>query len=347
MNRTRFRFPVSLAALLALAAALAVPLEAQERGYVTNSGGSNVLAFGPAPSPTFISIEVSPTPAAPVAVAVQPDGAFAYVVNPLTGRVSVVDTMLNTEVDSIAVGSLPEGISITPDGTQAYVSNRGGGTVSVIDLMSRLVVQTIPAPSQPRGLAVSPDGSEVYVTRSTSNPGRVRVIDRFNPPPTPVDINVGAGPYDVAFSPDGDVAYVVNIASGTVSVIDTATQTVIHTLVVGTNPVAVAFLPDGSKAYVVRQTVPTGFVIPIDALTDPPTVLPSITVGMTPSDLAPTLSGNEIYVTNSQSRTLSVINTFTDTVVRTISVASINPRGITIADISGVPVTPTSTPTPT
>src|SRR5256886_13710269 len=45
-------------------------------------------------------------------------------------------------------------------------------------------------------------------------------------------------------------AYVTNESSNTVSVIDTATNTVVATIPVGAVPAAVAITPDGTRAYV-------------------------------------------------------------------------------------------------
>jgi YVTN family beta-propeller protein len=51
-------------------------------------------------------------------------------------------------------------------------------------------------------------------------------------------IHVGIEPAGVAVSPDGSKLYVANSASNNVSVIDTATNTVIATIPVGSHPVA-------------------------------------------------------------------------------------------------------------
>src|SRR6266849_547374 len=45
-------------------------------------------------------------------------------------------------------------------------------------------------------------------------------------------------------------AYVANSASSSVSVIDTASKTVVATVGVGTSPTRVAITPDGTRAYV-------------------------------------------------------------------------------------------------
>src|SRR5229473_3226226 len=48
-------------------------------------------------------------------------------------------------------------------------------------------------------------------------------------------------------------AYITNQSSSTVSVIDTATDTVIATIPVGLTPFGVAVSPDGSKVYVTHE----------------------------------------------------------------------------------------------
>src|SRR6266704_1471754 len=61
-------------------------------------------------------------------------------------------------------------------------------------------------------------------------------------------------------------AYVTEQTSGTVSVIDTATNTVVATVAVGSRPSAVAITPNSAFAYVANQTSNTASVI--DTATD-------------------------------------------------------------------------------
>ncbi|MEU9048496.1 YncE family protein, partial [Kitasatospora sp. NPDC048343] len=71
-------------------------------------------------------------------------------------------------------------------------------------------------------------------------------------PPDPT-VAVGSFPTGVAITPDGLHAYVTNEGDNTVSVIDTATNTVTATVVVGTGPFDVAVTPDGLHAYVTNE----------------------------------------------------------------------------------------------
>jgi YVTN family beta-propeller protein len=74
-------------------------------------------------------------------------------------------------------------------------------------------------------------------------------------------IDVGDAPAGVAVTPDGATAYVANVVDDTVSVIDTATNTVTATITVGDGPIFVAVSPDGTRAYVTNQADGTVSVI--------------------------------------------------------------------------------------
>jgi YVTN family beta-propeller protein len=54
---------------------------------------------------------------------------------------------------------------------------------------------------------------------------------------------VGDSPFAVAVTPDGKHAYVTNNVSNNVSVIDSASNTVVATVPVGSNPVGVGIVP--------------------------------------------------------------------------------------------------------
>ena len=138
-------------------------------------------------------------------------------------------------------------------------------------------------------------------------------------------ITVGSDPAGIAFNPQGTIAYVTNEGSGTVNVINTATNTVVNTISVGSSslPRGVAFNPSGTLAYVANDGA--GTVNVINVATN--TVTNTITVGSSPHGVAFSPSGALAYVTNYGSDTVSVINPATNTVISTITVGTA-PRGV-------------------
>jgi YVTN family beta-propeller protein len=105
--------------------------------------------------------------------------------------------------------------------------------------------------------------------------------------------------------------YVTNAASNTVSVIDTATNTVVTTVGVGNTPEEVAVTPDGKHAYVTNSGSNNVSVI----ATATNAVGATVTVGNKPFGVAVTPDGKHVYVTlNGASGTVSVIDTASNTV---------------------------------
>jgi len=126
-------------------------------------------------------------------------------------------------------------------------------------------------------------------------------------------------------------AYVPNVFSNTVSVIDTATNAVVATLPVGVWPQGAAVNPSGTRVYVPNNG--SGTVSVIDTSTN--TVVATIpSVGNRPLGVAVNPSGTRVYVTDYHNgSTVSVIDTSTNAVVATIPVGSwpagvaVNPSG--------------------
>jgi len=134
-------------------------------------------------------------------------------------------------------------------------------------------------------------------------------------------------------------AYITNFYSNTVSVIDTATNTVTATISDASfnNPAGVAVSPDGSKVYVTNEgssSFSTGTVSVIDAATDAVT---PITVGGIPFGAAVSPDGSKVYaaITTSVSGAgaVSVIDTATNHVTATITNSSFN-------NLAGLAVSP-------
>jgi YVTN family beta-propeller protein len=112
-------------------------------------------------------------------------------------------------------------------------------------------------------------------------------------------------------------AYITNAGDNTVSVVDTATNTVTATIPVGSFPLGVTVTPDGSTVYVANEL---DNVSVIDTATN--TVTTTIPAGFTPFRVAVTPDGSTVYVTDAGAGadTVSVIDTATNTVIATIPV---------------------------
>ena len=261
-------------------------------------------------------------------VAVGPDGTRAYVTmsnppgsGPPEGAVAVIDIPTNTLMATIAVGILPSGVVVAPDGRHAYVSNlqRSGGVVNVIDTTSNAVVDsiTVSAPTGlPHGLAMTPDGCQLYVVAETgedTGQGAVKVID-VNTKATIATVAMAPceSQSDVAITPDGRLAYVLDSAGFGPAVIDTTTHDVSFPLRTSIACGRMAITPNGLLAYLVSDTVDSGEVYDLA----PRKIVTAFDLfGGHSTDVAVTPDGRHAYVTqrpgNSAGGRLLVIDTAT------------------------------------
>jgi YVTN family beta-propeller protein len=148
-------------------------------------------------------------------------------------------------------------------------------------------------------------------------------------------------------------AYVANVFSNDLSVIDTETQTISGSAIpVGPTPIATAATPDGRTVLVANHGVGVNTVSVVDAATR--IVTATIAVGLRPHALAITPDGSKAYVANLSGDSLSVLDLTTNTVIGSITTqgpfaVAITPDGgkayVANFDSSSVTVIDTSTDT--
>jgi YVTN family beta-propeller protein len=205
------------------------------------------------------------------AVAVSPDGAKAYVTEGSRrdeAWVHVIDTETKTVTGRIDIPGLgwPDpgrawAVEFTPDGNQAYVSCYYSGEVAVIDTSQDEVVDYITVRDGPAAISFTPDGALAYVANWADRYVSVIDVDQGTTMlgrgiPIP-EIFV----YGLDVSPDGKELMAANGAQDNLLVIDTESQSVVHSISLGDGPHAVAFSPDGAVAYVTNSEDGTVSVI--------------------------------------------------------------------------------------
>jgi YVTN family beta-propeller protein len=212
----------------------------------------------------------------------------------------------------------------------AYVTNSGNNTVSVIDTGDNAIVDTVHVGSAPQFVAVAPDGKHAYVGNAD---GMISVIETSAQTATLSGTISGVPPpVALAVNPDGQSVYSLAYNPGSVSVIDTATSSLTHTIRVGNNAVGIAVSPDGARAYVTNSSDNTVSVI--DTASN--AVVDTIKVQALPFGIGVSPDGEFVYVANAFAEgdlgSVSVIDTSTDAIVATIPVVNptflaLNPAG--------------------
>lgn len=111
-------------------------------------------------------------------------------------------------------------------------------------------------------------------------------------------------------------AYVANLESNDVSVINLAEGSVVATIAVGEDPDGIAIAPDGSRAYVANFF--SGDLTVIDTARQE--VLETISVGSGPVGVAVSPDGQLVFVANRRSDSVSIVDAVSLTVVETVAV---------------------------
>ena len=169
MNRIR----TLLWATLFLIATSAITAGAAPFAYVANLGGG-ISVIDTATNTVAATVQVG---IGPQGVAITPNGALAYVTNPRSNDVSVIDIggAAPRVVSTVRVGCGPTGVAVTPNGAFTYVTNACDSTVSVINTATNAVVATVAVGPDPENIAITPDGFFAYTSNFLT--GSLSVID--------------------------------------------------------------------------------------------------------------------------------------------------------------------------
>jgi YVTN family beta-propeller protein len=250
----------------------------------------------------------------PIAVTLSPDGKTAAVLNGTYKAIIVVDVATGTvkqEFDVPGASASFAGLLYSPKGDVLYASQATGriliasvaadGTLTLDALVDGLPKSSAPFPGRedgdpyPGGLALSKDGGTLYVTLNRSN--ALSVFDLATRTITK-QISVGNAPHDVVVV--GDKAYVSNQGGRPAGASD-------FTLNSSGTPIV-----SSSRAFASSGTVSV-----VDLANG--TTIKSIDVGLQPTALL--VGGHRVFVANSGSDTVSVIDSELDRVVQTIALA--------------------------
>src|SRR5438874_10364333 len=174
----------------------------------------------------------------PVHAALLPNGSRIYVANSLEDTISSYAlTSLTPVTTSLPFGSRPVFVHTTENGAM-YVANVGSTStvpptppsVSAISATNNAVINNVTLPFSPIALAETPDGKKIYAVGSDgSGVGWVVSINSLDKSLNEAITGLSA-PLWVATRSDSQRAYVLNSGSGTVSTIDTFSDTMLRTV---------------------------------------------------------------------------------------------------------------------
>ncbi len=184
--------------------------------------------------------------------------ATLVVVNKGDNDVSLIDVDSGATRARLPAGEGPHEVAMSPDGRWALVTTYGraqpGTEVRLIDVVRAQVADTysVAPHAWPHGIVW--DGDKAWLT--TENDGTAGSLVALDPADGRTLASIPTGQalsHMVALHPDGRRAYVTNVASETVSVIDRVAGRVLMTVPAGHEPEGLAVSPDGRELWVANQ----------------------------------------------------------------------------------------------
>ncbi len=294
--------------------------------YVTNTDSDCVTAIDRQRDMVVASIAVG---RAPVGIVASADGRRVYVANSGSATISVIDTAINRVINTISnFGYSPAELALSRDRQTLYATNPDSDNVSVIDTVARTVIGRISVGKRPCCIIVDQDRRKVYVTNTGSH--TISVIDMYEDnyeQAVKNTITVGLNPVGMVIHENK--LYVANSGSNNIYVMEIPLQPPYRptkTISVGQRPTRMLSGLIGRIYVSNANSNEISFVDPRISLVDR-----NVSAGDLPSEMVIDRLRRKLYVVNSMSEDVSVIDLPTYNIKKVIQVGR-TPRGIALIE---------------
>ncbi|MGG0720476.1 cytochrome D1 domain-containing protein [Robertmurraya massiliosenegalensis] len=192
---------------------------------------------------------------------------LAYIPNAGEGTISVIDTKKDEVVRTIKVDNqLSDGIEVSLDGKKIYAGNYDKGELFIINSDTGEVEKKIDTGVNLHGIDITPDGRYLYLASGDLKEGEqynfIKVVDTKREEIIKEIKSPSKSPAHIDFSNDGSLAYVSNVMSNDISLIDTRKMEIISTIPVGTTPNELE--PSKDDKYLFTANVTDGTISVVD-----------------------------------------------------------------------------------
>jgi DNA-binding beta-propeller fold protein YncE len=245
---------------------------------------------------------------------VRNDPALVYVPNTMSNTVTIISQRTLKVVGQFTTGELPQHVTPAWDLKTLYVDNDLGNSLTPLNPRTGKPGTPIPV-EDPYNLYFTPDGryaivvAEALLKLDFRDPHTMRLAHSLSIPDC-------RGIDHMDFSADGRYAFASCEFAGRMVKVDLRSQRVVDTVILGngqTSPQDVKLSPDGRVLYSADQV--SGGLWEIDPQTFK--VIGFLRTGAGAHGLYPSRNAQDMYVSNRQAGTISVVDFATRKVVRT------------------------------
>ena len=242
------------------------------------------------------------------------------VLNKSDNTASILDAKTGDARATVPVGKAPHEVEVLADGKTAAVSNYGtreeaGRTLTLIDIGRGAAIATVALPegARPHGLKALSDGRLLVTAEGLKelfvvDPKARRVAMRI--------LTARETSHMVAASPDARRAFVANIGSGSVTVVDLAEGKVVKDIPTGEGAEGIAITPDGREVWVTNRGADTISVLDTKTLT----IAATLKVPQFPIRVKLTPDGRRALVSCARSGDVAVFDAATRKEIKRIAI---------------------------
>jgi YVTN family beta-propeller protein len=192
------------------------------------------------------------------------------ILNKSDGTASILDAKTGVARATVPVGKTPHEAEVLADGNTVAVSNYGtreeaGRTITFVDLDKSSAAGTVALPegARPHGLKALSDGRLLVTAEGLKelfivDPKARRVVTRI---PTAQETS-----HMVVASADAKRAYLANIGSGSVTVVDLSAGKVVKSIPTGEGAEGIAMAPNGGEVWIANRGADTVSVLDTKSL---------------------------------------------------------------------------------
>ncbi|HEX2121314.1 MAG TPA: YncE family protein [Thermoanaerobaculia bacterium] len=240
--------------------------------------------------------------------------------------VSVIDPLLgfggSKLLALVMLGGEGADWALTPDQRTLFVSVPVLNEVVAIDTQTWKIATRIAVGQKPQRIALQPDAGYLWVATAEG----VSVIDAAERRAI-ANVTVGAGEHEFAFSRDSRYAFVSNKGGASVSVVDVRDPKQVRTVATAASPVALTYSALSNAVYVGHED---GTIVVIDAAGHEVRNRVATTAGLRTIGFSP--DGRWGFVLNTADDTVKVLDSSTDRIVQSITVAG-DPDKVSFTDL--------------
>jgi DNA-binding beta-propeller fold protein YncE len=246
-------------------------------------------------------------------------GPALFVANKVENSLVRFDLASGEETGRVPTCTNPHELSLSPDGEHVALACYGGAEVEIYtsaDLEQVTTIELAPG-ARPHGIEWHKNGT-LFAT--AEGRGAIFMIEAplsAAPVVTEIKTSETGGPHQLVVAPDATAVWGTNTATGEVVRVDLAQKKLTHTAALGGGTEAIALSSDGSALWIGANEADKAYRL------DPTTleIRAEVSTGRTPIRLQVHPNGKYAVTSELGTGAMSVIDTATNKIVRTIPVS--------------------------